>query len=39
VKSILEHGLDREPVTEEQTTLRLAQAHPHLRGAAYYSEP
>jgi transposase len=39
VKSILEHGLDREPLTEEQTALRLPQAHPHLRGPAYYSEP
>jgi transposase len=38
VKSILEHGLDREPVTE-QATLQLPQAHPHLRGPAYYSEP
>jgi len=38
VKSILEHGLDREPLAEEQTTLRLPQDHPHLRGPAYYSE-
>jgi transposase len=38
VKSILEHGLDRAPLAEEQTTLRLPQAHPHLRGPGYYSE-
>jgi transposase len=36
VKSILEHGLDQEPVAEEQTTLQLPKDHPHLRGPDYY---
>lgn len=36
VKSILEHGLDREPLAEEQTTLQLPQDHPHIRGPEYY---
>lgn len=36
VKSILEHGLDREPLAEEQTTLQLPKDHPHLRGPDYY---
>jgi transposase len=36
VKSILEHGLDREPLVEEQTTLQLPQDHPHIRGPEYY---
>jgi len=39
VKSILEHGLDREPVADEQTTLQLPKDHPHLRGPDYYLEP
>jgi len=36
VKSILEHGLDRAPLAEEQTTLQLPQDHPHIRGPEYY---
>jgi len=36
VKSILDHGLDRAPLAEEQTTLQLPQDHPHLRGPEYY---
>jgi hypothetical protein len=36
VKSILEHGLDAESVAEEQTTLKLPQDHPHVRGPGYY---
>jgi len=36
VKSILEHGLDRAPLAEDQTTLQLPKDHPHLRGPEYY---
>jgi len=36
VKSILHSGLDRSPPLE-QTTLRLPQDHPHVRGGAYYA--
>ena len=36
VKSILEHGLDAEPLEEEQTTLNLPKDHPHVRGPDYY---
>lgn len=36
VKSILEHGLDRAPLAEEQTTLQLPKDHPHIRGPEYY---
>ena len=36
VKSILEHGLDRQPL-EEQATLELPQDHDHVRGSDYYA--
>jgi len=36
VKSILEHGLDFEPLEDPQTTLNLPKDHPHLRGPDYY---
>ena len=36
VKSILEHGLDSEPLVDEQTSLQLPKDHPHLRGPDYY---
>jgi transposase len=36
VKSILEHGLDAEPLDDQQTTLDLPKDHPHLRGPDYY---
>ena len=36
VKSILEHGLDTEPLEDQQTTLNLPKDHPHLRGPDYY---
>ncbi len=36
VKSILENGLDSEPLEEPQTTLDLPKDHPHLRGPDYY---
>jgi transposase len=36
VKSILEHGLDAEPLDDPQTTLDLPKDHPHLRGPDYY---
>jgi len=36
VKSILEHGLDSEPLEEQQTTPALPKVHPHLRGPDYY---
>lgn len=35
VKSILDHGLDRQPLAE-QTTLQLPRNHDHLRGPDYY---
>ena len=36
MKSILENGLDREPLEDQQTTLDLPKHHPHLRGPDYY---
>jgi transposase len=36
MKSILENGLDREPLEDQQTTLDLPKDHPHLRGPDYY---
>jgi transposase len=36
VKSILEHGLDRQPL-EEQAALDLPQDHENLRGPDYYT--
>ncbi len=36
VKSILDSGLDRESLEEEQTSLQLPKHHPHIRGSEYY---
>ncbi len=36
VKSILQHGLDSEPLAEQQTQLELPKGHTHLRGPDYY---
>ena len=36
IKSILEHGLDRLPLEDEQATLDLPQDHDNLRGPDYY---
>lgn len=36
VRSILEHGLDSEPLENPQTTLDLPKDHPHVRGPDYY---
>ncbi len=36
VKSILENGLDSEPLEDPQATLDLPKDHPHLRGPDYY---
>jgi transposase len=36
VKSILQNGLDQQPL-EEQTALVLPQNHEHVRGSAYYA--
>lgn len=36
IKSILQHGLDRQPV-DEQATLDLPQSHENVRGSAYYA--
>lgn len=36
VKSILEHGLDRVPLEDEQATLALPARHDNVRGADYY---
>jgi len=37
IKSILEHGLDRLPLEDEQATLDLPQEHENLRGPDYYA--
>ena len=36
VKSILENGLDSEPLVDEQTSLQLPKDHSHIRGPDYY---
>jgi transposase len=36
VKSILDRGLDSEPLEQEQTSLQLPKDHPHIRGPEYY---